>query len=155
MKITILAPALALCGGLALAQNPGTTAPRTQDPSKKMTDTRRAGDHKLSAEVVSTDATAQQITVRKLSTALSTNDTDSMRTRTLPADDTSTFTLKVEGKALTRLSSVKAGDTVTISCRALSAGSDVGGAMGGAITSQAQADMHCASVTDISASKAR
>lgn len=154
MKITILAPALALCGGLALAQNPGATTARPQDTQKKMTD-KKAADHKLTAEVVSTDASAEQITVRKLSTGALSNDNsqDSMRTRTLPADDSSTFTLKVEGKALTRLSSVKAGDMVTISCRTLSASADTSGAMGSAITSQAMADLHCASVTDISAGK--
>ena len=78
-----------------------------------------------------------------------------------------------EGKALTRLSSVKIGDQVTISCKAMggsmggssSTGSTTSNATGtttsgagtaasatGIISSQAVADQHCASVTDISKS---
>jgi hypothetical protein len=141
MKLTILAPALALCGGLALAQNPGTTTSKPQDAKK------RSSEHKMTAEIVSTDATAQQITVRKLSMGGTTS------TSTEPAD-APTFTLKVEGKALTSLSTVKSGDQVTISCKSMG-GSEptTSGAMGGAINSQAVADMHCASVTDITTSK--
>jgi hypothetical protein len=138
MKLTILAPALALCGGLALAQNPGATTAKPQE--KRAPDMK---DHKMTAEIVSTDTTAQQITVRKLSMG----GTSSM---TEPADSP-TFTLKVEGKALTRLSTVKSGDKVTISCKSM------GGAdtpmSSGAISSQAMADAHCSSVTDISAAK--
>ncbi|HET9315746.1 MAG TPA: hypothetical protein VFQ51_09155 [Vicinamibacteria bacterium] len=140
MKLTILAPALALCGGLALAQNPGTTTSKPQD-------TKRSSEHKMTAEVVSTDATAQQITVRKLSMGGTT-------TSSLPEPaDAPTFTLKVEGKALTRLSSVKSGDQVTISCKSMSGAETAASAMGGSINSQAVADQHCASVTDISTSK--
>src|SRR5262245_63258643 len=120
MKLTILAPALALCGGIALAQNPGATTAKTQE--------KRATDHKMSAEIVSTDASAQQITVRKLSMGGSM--------ATAETAEAPTFTLKVEGKALTRLSSVKSGDMVTISCRAQSGGD--AGAMAAPITSQAQ-----------------
>lgn len=133
MKLTILAPALVLCGGLALAQNPGATTSKTQ---------KSASDHKMTAEIVSTDATAQQITVKKLSMS---------GTSAAPAD-APTFTLKVEGKALTRLSTVKSGDQVTISCKSLSDPA-AGGPMDAPITSQAMADQHCASVTDISAAK--
>jgi hypothetical protein len=141
MKLTILASALALCGGLALAQNPGTTTAKPQE--KRATDMK---DHKMTAEVVSTDATAQQITVRKLSMGGTSSSTE-------PAD-APTFTLKVEGKALTRLSTVKAGDNVNLSCRPASASSaTTSGSMSGGITSQAIADMHCSSVTDISAAK--
>jgi hypothetical protein len=135
MKLTILAPALVLCGGLALAQNPGATTAKTQE--------KRAADHKMTAEVVSTDATAQQITVRKLSMGGTTTSTGTA--------DAPTFTLKVEGKALTRLSTVKSGDQVTISCKPMTSGADASptGGMGGSITSQAMADAHCSSVTDI------
>jgi hypothetical protein len=139
MKLTILAPALALCGGLALAQNPGATTAKTQE--------KRAADHKMTAEVVSTDATAQQITVRKLSMGGATTSTETT--------DAPTFTLKVEGKALTRLSTVKTGDQVTISCKPLTSGDAAPGAMGGAITSQAMAETHCSSVTDINPAKTR
>jgi len=140
MKLTILAPALALCGGLALAQHPGTTAAKKQD--------KRAGDHKMTAEVVSTDATAQQITVRQLSMGgPSTTDPAS-------PSDSPTFTLKVEGKALTSLSSVQTGDQVTISCKPLTASEPAAGFLGsGAITSQAMAEMHCSRVTDINKTK--
>lgn len=137
MKLTILAPALVLCGGLALAQNPGATTAKTQD--------KRAADHKMTAEVVSTDATAQQITVRKLSMG-GTTSTDTA--------EAPTFTLKVEGKALTRLSTVKSGDQVTISCKPMTSGAETG-SMGGSITSQAMADAHCSSVTDINPAKSR
>ena len=136
MKLTILAPALTLCGGLALAQNPGAATAKTQGG---------AADHKMTAEVVSTDATAQQITVRKLSMGGST--------ATETTGEAPSFTLKVEGKALTRLSSVKSGDKVTISCKPMSGGATepaAGGSMGGSITTQAMADKHCSSVTDIS-----
>jgi hypothetical protein len=145
MKLTILAPALALCGGLAFAQNPGTTM--SKPPEKK---SGYKHDHKLTAEVVSADATAQQITVRKLTMG-----------GTIAADpgDTPTVTLKVEGKALASLTSVKSGDMVTLSCRAAASrsASDTGassssGSATGAITSQASADQHCSSVTDISKS---
>lgn len=140
MKLTILAPALVLCGGLALAQNPGATTAKTQD--------KRAADHKMTAEVVSTDSTAQQITVRKLSMGGATTSNE--------AADAPTFTLKVEGKALTRLSSVKSGDQVTISCKPMTSGADTSpGSMGGSITSQAMADAHCSSVTDINPAKSR
>jgi hypothetical protein len=138
MKLTILAPALVMCGGLALAQNPGATTAKTQ---------KSPGDHKMTAEVVSTDPTAQQITVRKLSMGGTTS------TAPDPTGDAPSFTLKVEGKALTSLSTVKSGDKVTISCKPLSRGATdpaAAGSMGGSITSQAMADMHCSSVTDIS-----
>lgn len=144
MKLTILASALALCGGIALAQNPSTTA---QQPAKKM------GDQKMTAEVVSTDATAQQITVRKLTAGEMVRSTDMPSSAELPPPtDAPTFTLKVSGKALTSLSSFKAGDQVTLSCKASS------GSLGpstGSITSQATADMQCSSVTDISTAKVR
>lgn len=148
MKLTILAPALALCGGLAFAQNPGTTMSKPQE--------KKSGykhDHKLTAltaEVVSADATAQQITVRKLTMG---------GTSAADPGDTPTVTLKVEGKALASLTSVKSGDMVTLSCRAAASGSasDTGassssGSATGVITSQASADQHCSSVTDISKS---
>jgi hypothetical protein len=148
MKLTILASALALCGGMALAQNPSTTSPQStgaQTAAKKM------GDQKMTAEVVSTDATAQQITVRKLTAGETVRSTDMPSTAELPPPaDAPTFTLKVSGKALTSLSSFKAGDQVTLSCKASS------GSMGpssGSITSQVTADTQCSTVTDISAAK--
>ena len=113
----------------------------------------------MTAEIVSTDAAAQQITVRKLSMGGTTS--------TGPAD-APTFTLKVEGKALTSLSTVKSGDQVTISCKSIgdmgsttsgttgattSGAGTASGGMGSTINSQAMADMHCSSVTDISPSK--
>jgi hypothetical protein len=150
MKLTILASALALCGGIALAQNPGT-----QQPGKSAMDQAKK-DHKMSAEVVSADSTAQQITVRKLTMGSKTSTGSASSAQLPPPADAPTFTLKVEGKALTRLSSVKPGDQVTISCRALGAGAPADTSAGsgmGTITSQAMADAHCSSVTDISAAK--
>jgi hypothetical protein len=151
MKKTVLGSALVLCGALAFAQAPPPTEtqPRTnpdmaptgtaQDSGKKM------GMHKMTATVVSTDASGQQITVRNLSMGKSTAGSTSTGT-----DDT--VTLKVEGKAVTSLASVKAGDAITVSCKPglSTAPADPASA---SVTGQALADQHCASVTEIGMAK--
>jgi hypothetical protein len=73
----------------------------------------------------------------------------------LPSSDSPTFTLKVSGKALTSLSSFKAGDKVTLSCKGTSGSASSTGTMGGSISSQAVADAQCGTVTDISTAKMR
>jgi hypothetical protein len=135
MKNTVLGCALALCGALAFAQAP---PPTEAQPSKKM------GMHKMTATVVSTDTSGQQITVRNLSMGKSTAGSTSTGT-----DET--VTLKVEGKAVTSLASVKAGDAITVSCKpGLSTTADPSGA---SVSGQALADQHCASVTEIGMAK--
>jgi hypothetical protein len=152
MKLTILASALALCGGLALAQNPSTTGQQTTGTQSTST---KVSDQKMTAEVVSTDATAQRITVRKLTAGETVRSTDMPSSAELPSSDSPTFTLKVSGKALTSLSSFKAGDKVTLSCKGTSGSASSTGTMGGSISSQAVADAQCGTVTDISTAKMR
>ena len=65
------------------------------------------------------------------------------------ADDT--VTLKVEGKAVTSLASVKAGDAITVSCKpGLATTADPSSP---SVSGQALADQHCASVTEIGMAK--
>ena len=150
MKKTVLGCALALYGAVALAQAPPPTEtqprtnpdmPRTstaQDSSKKM------GMHKMTATVVSTDTSGQQITVRNLSMGKSTAGSTS-------TGSDETVTLKVEGKAVTSLASVKTGDAITVSCKpGLSTATDPSSA---SVSGQALADQHCASVTEIGMAK--
>lgn len=138
MKKTVLGCALALCGAVALAQAPPPTESQPS-PAKKM------GMRKLTATVVSTDASGQQITVRNLSMGKSTAAGTSTGT-----DDT--VTLKVEGKAVTSLASVKAGDSITLSCATGPSPTNTDPSET-SMTGQALADQHCASVTEIGMSK--
>ena len=137
MNKTVLGCALALCGTVTFAQAPPPTEARTS--AKKM------GTLKMTATVVSTDASGQQITVRNLSTGKSTAGSTSTG-----ADDT--VTLKVEGKAVTSLSSVKAGDAITVSCTPGPSPTNTDPSET-SVTGQALADQHCASVTEIGMSK--
>lgn len=135
MKKTVLGCALALGAALAFAQAP---PPGEAQPAKKM------GMHKMTATVVSTDTSGQQITVRNLSMGKSTAGSTSTG-----ADDT--VTLKVEGKAVTSLATVKAGDSITVSCKpGLATTTDPSSA---GVSGQALADQHCASVTEIGMAK--
>jgi hypothetical protein len=136
MNKTVLGCALALCGAVAFAQAP---PPTEAQPSKKM------GLHKMTATVVSTDESGQQITVRNLSMGKSMTGGTSTG-----ADDT--VTLKVEGKAVTSLSSVKAGDAITLSCTTGPSPTNTDPSET-SVTGQALADQHCASVTEIGKSK--
>lgn len=142
MNKTLLGGALTLCGAIAYAQAPPPveTQPRTTDPSSK-----KMGTHKLTATVVSTDASGQQITVRNLSMGKTTAGSTSTGVN-------DTVTLKVEGKAVTSLATVKAGDMVTVSCTPGPSATNTDPSSA-AMTGQALADQHCASVTEISASK--
>jgi hypothetical protein len=137
MKKTVLGCALALCGAVAFAQAPPAT--EAQPSAKKM------GLHKMTATVVSTDESGQQITVRNLSMGKSTAGSTSTGT-----DDT--VTLKVEGKAVTSLASVKAGDSITVSCKPGLSTTPADPSSAGA-SGQALADQHCASVTEIGMAK--
>jgi hypothetical protein len=137
MKKTVLGCALALCGALAYAQAPPPT--EAQPSAKKM------GLHKMTATVVSTDASGQQITVRNLSMGKSTAGSTSTGT-----DDT--VTLKVEGKAVTSLATVKAGDAITVSCKPGLA-TTTADPSSASVSGQALADQHCASVTEIGMAK--
>ena len=137
MNKTFLGGALALCGAVAFAQAPPPT--EAQPSTKKM------GLHKMTATVVSTDESGQQITVRNLSMGKSTAGSTSTGT-----DDT--VTLKVEGKAVTSLASVKAGDSITLSCTTGPSPTNTDPSET-SVTGQALADQHCASVTEIGRSK--
>jgi hypothetical protein len=100
MKLITTAAALLLLGanGLHAQTSPAGTA------------SERAGDGrtlKMSAEIVSIDATAKTITVRNLSTPTATS--------VMAAREA---TLSLEGKAAERLGSLKAGDKVTLTCKA-------------------------------------
>ena len=153
MTKTFLGCALALCGTVAFAQAPPPTEtqprsnpdmPRTgtpHDSGKKM------GMRKLTATVVSADASGQQITVRNLSMGKSTAGSTSTGT-----DET--VTLKVEGKAVTSLATVKAGDSITLSCATGPSPTNTDPSET-SVTGQALADQHCTSVTEIGMSKSR
>jgi hypothetical protein len=112
MKLITTAAAMLLLGanGLHAQTSPAGTA------------SERAGDGrtlKMSAEIVSIDATAKTITVRNLSTP-SEKDRPSTTageaaTSVMAAREA---TLSLEGKAAERLGSLKAGDKVTLTCKA-------------------------------------
>jgi hypothetical protein len=136
MKKTVLGCALALCATAAFAQAPPPT--EAQPSAKKM------GMQKLTATVVSTDASGQQITVRNLSMGKSTAGSTSTGT-----DDA--VTLKVEGKAVASLSSVKAGDSITVSCKP--GPSAIADQQSSGVSGQALADERCASVVEIGMAK--
>lgn len=136
MKKTILGSALALCGALAFAQAP---------PAGDAQPAKKTGMHKMTATVVSTDQSGQQITVRNLSMGKSAAASTSTGT-----DDT--VTLKVEGKAVTSLASVKAGDAITVSCKPGLSATPADPSSPG-VSGQALADQHCASVTEIGMAK--
>ena len=76
---------------------------------------------KMTAEVVSTDATAKTITVRNLS-ASSEKDRRSTATGEAATSvmGTGEAILGLEGKAADRMGSLKAGDKVTLTCKAAS-----------------------------------
>lgn len=149
MKQTFLGCALTLCGAVAFAQAPpAETQPRTQPDMPRAADpsAKKMGSHKLTATVVSTDTGGQQITVRNLSMGKSTAGSTS-------TGSDETVTLKVEGKAVARLSTVKAGDAITVSCTPAPSPTNTDPSSA-AMTGQALADQQCASVTDIGTSKA-
>jgi Cu/Ag efflux protein CusF len=85
-KLPILVAAVMLVASIASAQG-STTKPRNATKGKT---------HSVTAEVVSTDATASTITLK--------------------VGDQS-MTMPVQGRALTALASFKAGDKVTASCK--------------------------------------
>jgi hypothetical protein len=150
MKKTVLGCALALCGAVAYAQAPPPTEsqPRTSPDMPRAgaeMSGKKMGMRKLTATVVSTDASGQQITVRNLSMGKSTAASTSTGT-----DDT--VTLKVEGKAVTSLASVKAGDSITLSCATGPSPTNTDPSET-SVTGQALADQHCASVTEIGTSR--
>jgi ABC-type Fe3+-hydroxamate transport system substrate-binding protein len=76
-------------------------APAKSSKTTASTKTTAAHTHKVSAEIVSTDAAAKTLTIK-----------DATGEKTVPA----------EGKAVASLSTVKAGDKVTLTCRDNEAG---------------------------------
>ena len=103
MKVlgTVLAGLLA--AGVATAQQPPAQEPSTGETSK--------ATKEIKGEVVSTDATAKTITVKK--------------SDPVPAGESSQMTLSVDAKAQSSLSSLKAGDRVKLVCRKDSMGTQV------------------------------
>jgi hypothetical protein len=170
MNNVLLASGMALCASLAFAQ---ATPPQTDpvNPPKRTTENtsdRTKGSHKMTATVVSTDQSGQQITVRDLmmkgsGSGSGMSGSTSGSTGTTPSGDT--VTLRVEGKAVARLASVKAGDAIEVECRPSgsmsgptgmgSTGSTSSGTTGSTMSGSGltMADAHCASVTDIGKSK--
>jgi hypothetical protein len=160
-----------------VAQNPpptgsqtpptGGTQPTTEMKRDKDREKSRAGKtHKMSAEIVSTDASAKTITVRSLSGSDTERDRQSPTSGT--AETMSPTTLRLEGKAGERLSGLKPGDRVMLSCRhdssmgstgtAQGTGSTSGSTTQGAGTSSMTdttrgASAQCSVVTDISKSR--
>ena len=152
MKMISTAAALMLSAGVAWAQTPpssqvppsGQTPPTGQVPPPPPQSPPGERDdmskkHKMTAEVVSTDTSAKTITVKNLAMSGSASGSPSSES------SSGTVTLKLEDKAQARISSLKSGDKVTLTCKPGSdMPSDPAGAAGGA--------GHCATVTDISKS---
>jgi hypothetical protein len=155
MKNVLLASGMVLCGSLAFAQAtpPQTDAPNPPKRTTESTSDRSKDSHKMTATVVSTDQSGQQITVRDLKMKGSSPGMAGSGDTTGAGQ---TVTLRVEGKAVARLASVKAGDSIEVDCRpAGSTSGSTGTATGSGMSGSAQstADQHCASVTDIGKGK--
>jgi hypothetical protein len=114
-QITVLSAALVMGGGMLLAQTTGSSTTSTSADRD-----RAKGDQKqkMSAEIVSTDASAKTITVKNLAMAKSDKDRSTSATGAMtgqmgPAETT----LRLEGKAADRAGSFKAGDKVMLVCK--------------------------------------
>jgi hypothetical protein len=147
MNKSFLGCAFALCGTVAFAQAPPPTEsqPRTNPDMPRADTSRKMGLHKMTATVVATDESGQQITVRNLSMG------KSMAGSTSTGSDEA-VTLKVEGKAVSSLASVKAGDSITVSCKP-GVSPTTTDPSSASVSGQALADQHCAAVTEIGTSK--
>jgi hypothetical protein len=160
MKMISTAAALLLGAGVVYAQTPpssqvpptGQTPPVQTPPGASQSPTGDRDDmskkHKMTAEVVSTDSSAKTITVKNL--AMSGGSPSS-------GSSAGSVTLKLEDKAQDRISSLKSGDKVTLTCK----GGDHSGSSGAGETpanppSSGSSGMSgasgCSTVTDISKS---
>lgn len=161
MKKLSIAGALLLSAGLAHAQNPPSNPPYPREPARQppstgsgsgstdpARDTGKAQTHKMTAEIVSTDATAKTITVKNLAMSRDQGDYGSRS-----IGDAGQVTLRLDAKASDRVSSLKAGDKVTLTCKADGMGgnppsssspSDTGGTSGSSGSSS-----HCQTVTEV------
>jgi len=123
-QITTLTSALLFAGGMVFAQT--TTTPSTPTTSERHhSSSTHSGHHnRMSAEIVSTDASAKTITVRNLSGGHHKKDHsgDTGTTSTAPAT-AGEVTLQVQGKAADRLASLSPGDRVTLTCQATASSS--------------------------------
>jgi hypothetical protein len=106
----------------------------------------------MRASIVAADSNARTVTVRDLTMG----DRPALVTEE-PKDKTtaSSVTLRVDPKAAGKLTDLRPGDTVTLTCRASASGS-LGAGMGatetgmtGNLDSQLLADQHCSTVTAI------
>ncbi len=97
MKKFALLLSLILVAGVALAQEPAKpTAPAKPAPGKAATKAPAVKTHEVTTEVVSIDSVKHTITLR---------------------GEKENTTAPVEGKALTHLKNIKAGEKVTVTCR--------------------------------------
>jgi hypothetical protein len=127
MKTRLALPcALVLAAGLAFAQDPPTSTPGAQDRDRS---TMSGKTTRLVAEVVSTDDSANTITVRNAKPAeqagtAGTAGTTPGTAGTTPgtAGSMETVTLPVSGKAIASLKDVSSGDRVSLTCSASAAG---------------------------------
>jgi hypothetical protein len=97
MKKFALLLSLIFVAGVALAQEPAKpTAPAKPAPAKAATKAPAVKTHDVTTEVVSIDSVKHTITLK---------------------GENENTTAPVEGKALTHLKSIKAGEKVTVTCR--------------------------------------
>jgi hypothetical protein len=151
MKMISTAAALVLSAGVVYAQTPPSSqvppsgqtppsAPQTppagsQSPTGDRDDMSKK--HKMTAEVVSTDASAKTITVKNLAMSGSSGSSPSSEA------GSGNVTIKLEDKAQARISSLKSGDKVTLTCKG-------SGDMPSNPSGSAGSSGHCSTVTDIS-----
>ena len=161
-KITTLTSALLFTGGVLFAQTTpppsGTSGTYPQQDRDRDQKSHHSGHHnKVTAEVVSTDATAKTITVRNMSREHynkqhRSGDTGTSSTAT--GATSGEMTLQVQGKAVDRLASLSPGDRVTLSCQGTTTSSTGSNATSGSDTSKettaaSTSHDHCPVVTDI------
>ena len=101
MKKFSLLLSFVLAAGVAFAAPQGTAAPAKKTAAAKATKTAAAKTHEVSAEFVSYDAAKKSLTIKT---------------------DAGEQTAPVQGKALTSVKSLKAGDKVVVTCKDNAAG---------------------------------
>jgi hypothetical protein len=123
MKLIPIFTSTLLLGGAMLAAQPPLPIPPDDHSSSK-----HAGTRRMTGEVVSTDAAAKTITVRKLSRAhgYSKSDHPSPAGAASSGAAAKEVTLPVEAKAVDRLAFLRPGDTISLTCRADSSPSGCG-----------------------------
>jgi len=144
MKTASMASALLLSAAFVWAQAPPSEPAQSQTPpgapqAPATGDKDDKNKKKMTAEIVATDAVAKTITVKNLAMAGSS---------TSPSAGGAPVTLRLEDKAQDRVSSLKSGDKVTLTCKAASSTD----APSNPPSAGSPASAGCQSVTDISKS---